>query len=143
MFRVLATIVAAVVISTAKAGYDPNFAREMVYLSGAAYCSKSTVEAWNCGQACSSVQVSSPTYVYDAGLNVAGYVGQLMTGEILVSFRGTQPSSLKDWIDDLKFVKTEPYPYCTKCEVRVRSVSNALQPKSLGPPLSIGFTVSP
>ncbi|CAE7845683.1 LIP [Symbiodinium sp. KB8] len=89
----------------------------MVYLSGAAYCSKSTVEAWNCGQACSSVQVSSPTYVYDAGLNVAGYVGQLMTGEILVSFRGTQPSSLKDWIDDLKFVKTEPYPYCTKCEV--------------------------
>ncbi len=35
---------------------------------------------------------------------------------MILSFAGTDPLSLKDWIDDIGFFP-EDYPYCDKCQV--------------------------
>ena len=66
--------------------------------------------AWNC-EAC----VANPrgftatTYLYSSAKNTAGFVGYFTAdpSTAVVSFRGTLPSSLQDWIDDLNFIKTD------------------------------------
>eukprot|EP00428_Durinskia_dybowskii_P083447 CAMPEP_0170420110 /NCGR_PEP_ID=MMETSP0117_2-20130122/35164_1 /TAXON_ID=400756 /ORGANISM="Durinskia baltica, Strain CSIRO CS-38" /LENGTH=222 /DNA_ID=CAMNT_0010678519 /DNA_START=248 /DNA_END=916 /DNA_ORIENTATION=- len=46
-----------------------------------------------------------------------GFVGYDGTAnEIVVAFSGTDPLSIRNWIDDLNFFKTN-YPYCDGCEV--------------------------
>ncbi len=42
------------------------------------------------------------TVVQNSSMDLQAYVGQLSDGRAIVSFRGTQPSKLADWIDDLK-----------------------------------------
>ena len=37
--------------------------------------------------------------------------------DIVISFRGTEPKSLKDWVDDFKFAKKSPYSACSGCEL--------------------------
>lgn len=46
-----------------------------------------------------------------------GFVGyDSVANEIIVSFSGTDPLAIENWIDDLDFVK-EDYPYCSGCQV--------------------------
>ena len=46
----------------------------------------------------------------------AGYGGyNSKSNEIVIAYRGTLPWDLKNWIDDIDFIKTK-YPYCgNKC----------------------------
>lgn len=77
----------------------------MVYLAGAAYCDAATIQSWSCGQACSGplrVVASTVTVIQDSTLDLQAFVGRMTDGRALVSFRGTQPSKLQDWIDDIK-----------------------------------------
>ena len=72
---------------------------------------------WSC-EACQRLSGVRPVkYAYDEKHNVAAYVASLSSESALVSFRGTEPSSLKDWIDDLDYAKMAPYPGCDGCEV--------------------------
>lgn len=50
--------------------------------------------------------------VYDQKTNTFGYVGyHKSTNQVVVSFRGTVASSLKDWIDDLESIFKTDTPF--------------------------------
>lgn len=54
---------------------------------------------------------------------------QVSDGSAIVSFRGTLPDSLRDWIDDLDTAASVPYGGCSNCEVHdgFRDSWNALK----------------
>ena len=94
----------------------------MVYLAGAAYCDGSALESWTCGEACQGplgVAKGSVTVITDESLDLQAYVARLADGRRLVSFRGTRPSHLQDWIDDLKSAFLTDYTgaNCPGCKV--------------------------
>lgn len=119
-FTIVAALVAVLAVATgAKAQYSANAALEMAYLSAAAYCTEAQILDWNC-EACGELSNFNATiYVQNAALNVAAYVGHYIDdpSTAVVSFRGTIPTSLKDWIDDLYYAHVAEYPSCPGCTV--------------------------
>lgn len=77
--------------------------------------------AWNCEACVANPRAFTATaYLYSSAKNTAGFVGYFNADPttVVVSFRGTLPSSLQDWIDDLNFIKTD-------CESTRRAVCAA------------------
>ncbi|KAA0170639.1 hypothetical protein FNF27_06527 [Cafeteria roenbergensis] len=118
-----AALAFAALASTVSAGsFSESDAKSMVYLAGAAYCDASALRSWSCGQACNgplSVVPGTITVVQNSSMDLQAYVGQLSDGRAIVSFRGTQPSKLADWIDDLKsaFHTDWQGPGCPGCRM--------------------------
>jgi hypothetical protein len=101
--------------------YNPAIARQRVFFAAAAYCPSSALVDWSC-EACTKVSdFEALAYMYDSSRDSAGFVGQFTNGDkaFVVSFRGPEPSSVKDWVDDLEISKLSPYPEteCDGCQV--------------------------
>lgn len=106
--------------------YDSNFNLNMgkryVAFSGAAYCAnplvgKDTVNNWSC-KACKDFPHVTNSTSFHGGLPDAnGFVAyDSDANEVVVSFSGTDPTSIRNWIDDLDFFQTD-YPLCSGCKV--------------------------
>lgn len=82
--------------------YDPSSVADLVYYAGVAYCDESSIESWDCGTGCTTVGQSGSVFVQtNASTYVQSYVTTRPdTGAALLSFRGTMPTSWKDWIKD-------------------------------------------
>jgi len=94
--------------------YDETMAGLMVKYTGAAYCAGTLgdgVAKWNCA-VCKTLPYLNATVVYDKKTNTNGYVGyDKSINAIYVVFAGTDPLSIKNWIDDLNAVTvTVPCP---------------------------------
>jgi len=87
--------------------FDETEAIKFVHLSGAAYCTSSSISAWSCKQ-CNSVPGFTPLKVFNIGKNLQGFYGRLSDGTNLISFRGTD--DVEDWITNLDILKVAPYP---------------------------------
>jgi ribosomal protein L37AE/L43A len=125
MMLVIAFFVAMAVTVRA---YDSNYVHKLsqryVDFCGAAYCTdpilkRNTVDDWSCS-ACKNYPHTVAKSFHGANRTDAnGFVAyDSDANEIVVSFSGTDPFSIQNWIDDLDFIKTS-YPYCssTKCQV--------------------------
>ena len=101
--------------------YNLNLANRYVTFSGAAYCTdqtlkRNTVNDWSCN-ACKSFPHVTAVSVHGKSNDANGFVGyDADANEVIVSFSGTNPLSIQNWIDDLDFFQT-PYPYCDGCQV--------------------------
>eukprot|EP01038_Epipyxis_sp_PR26KG_P005660 gene5660-7816_t len=105
--------------------YDSNFdlnkAERYVSFCGAAYCAdpifvKNSINDWSC-QACKSYPNVKATVFHGNITDANGFVAyDADANEIIVSFSGTDPLSIQNWLDDLNFIQTD-YPYCTDCKV--------------------------
>ena len=92
-----------------------------VKYAGAAYCCGTLgqgVERWDC-YACKMLPHMNATVFSDRATNTNGFLGyEPATDKIWVSFAGTDPTSLKHWIDDADFA---PAKYnaseCPGCKV--------------------------
>lgn len=105
------------VMTEAAPAYDPSQALAFVYASAIAYCPSDSIINWTCAP-CKNLTGAKPLgYAYNSTLNVAAYVADLGNGVGLVSFRGTDPSSLKNWIADLYASKATPLVGCSGCLV--------------------------
>lgn len=101
----------------AAAQYNAQQALTLAYYSGIAYCDASQVSAWVC-KPCAHVPAQNVVFMNNYSMDVAGYVAKQSDGTIVVSFRGTNPLDLKDWIDDLWFSPHSiPYPGCSACHL--------------------------
>lgn len=119
------TALSAYVLSAV--AYDSKFVLNTgiryVKLCGAAYCTdqslkRNTVNDWSCSACKSFPNMKNPVSFHGDGYTDAnGFVGyDADAKEIVVSFSGTNPLSMQNWIDDIDTVK-EDYPYCSGCEV--------------------------
>mmetsp|Transcript_23793 Transcript_23793/g.39765 ORF Transcript_23793/g.39765 Transcript_23793/m.39765 type:complete len:292 (-) Transcript_23793:206-1081(-) len=125
MSRVLVALIAVLQLSSLALAYqedvDLNLAMRYVELSGASYCAdpklkRNSVDDWSCN-VCSNYPNMTAKSFYNSKYSCSGFVGyDADTNEIVVAFAGTDPLSIRDWIDDLVFVK-EDYPYCDGCDV--------------------------
>eukprot|EP01031_Cornospumella_fuschlensis_P040426 gene40426-49267_t len=105
--------------------YDSNYnldqSKRYVDFSAAAYCcdpilKKNSVDDWSC-QVCKKYPHVKAQSFHGSRSDANGFVAyDGDRNEIIVSFSGTDPLSIQDWIDDLDFIKTA-YPYCNGCEV--------------------------
>lgn len=106
-------------------GYDANYltSQSLRYIdfSGAAYCTdpifgQDQISNWNC-QACKGYPNVIASCFHSTKPDGNGYVAyDPDANEIIVAFSGTDPLSIRNWIDDINFVKVD-YPYCAGCEV--------------------------
>jgi len=82
----------------------------MLHLAGAAYCSSDQVKAWSCGVHCASVMgISEQVYITNALQDLAAFVAwDSMSNAMVVSFRGTIMSSVRNFVRDISFIKTFP-----------------------------------
>ena len=120
-----ATVVALTLpVSLAKSaskGYDFNAAKMACGYAGAAYCSARRgkgVDNWSFKYANWGGMVAlNATSFYGPDTDTNGYVGYDGHASIWVSFAGTDPLSIRSWIDDLNFPKTTDHPACDGCKV--------------------------
>jgi len=95
--------------SLASIGYQESTAVRYLFYSYAAYCDAGSITDWSCTNWCSGddYTLSDITTFSDSNTNTFGYVGyNAAHNEIVVSYRGTEATSIQDWIDDLTFDKT-------------------------------------
>ncbi len=77
---------------------------------------KNTINNWSC-KACKAFPHVTATTFHGKSADANGFVAyDADANEIIVAFAGTDPLSIKNWIDDLNFIQTD-YPYCNGCKV--------------------------
>lgn len=98
--------------------YNALFAKQMMFMSAAAYCNETSIVGWSClpcetaGMPLTSVDVFA-----SASFDAIGYVGRKTDGGAVLVFRGS--SNIPQWITNLNFLLT-PYPGCAasaSCQV--------------------------
>jgi len=89
--------------------WDKDFALRFVRYSYSAYCQKQKLVDWDCTYCTHGTSNTSEVqYYYNSTGNNAGYSAiNHDHEEILLVFRGTDPLSLKNWIDDFEFIKLD------------------------------------
>jgi len=85
----------------------------------AAYCDASALQAWSCNHCAVESGFQVQAVMSDASWNTYGFVGySTAKNEIIVSYRGTEETSITNWIEDLKFFKSwEPFDGLSGCYV--------------------------
>jgi hypothetical protein len=86
-------------------------AYDQLMLSYSAYCPPAKIQSWSC-YFCKNYtdgKFEMVTTVSNSTTNIFGYVGYTGTTAQVI-FRGTQVASLANWIEDLNFSHTSPYP---------------------------------
>jgi hypothetical protein len=120
--------------------FSPELAKTMMEYAGAAYCHESYLTPkWDC-VFCKDAPNTNATTFYAKSTDMFGFVGYVAAappatattnnnnnnnnndnsnGWIVLSFRGTEPLSIKDWLDDLNFAQQKEYANqnCSGCAV--------------------------
>jgi len=111
-------------VSAYDSHYDVNKSKRYVEFAGIAYCSdpligKNTVDNWSCKICKNYPNVTATSFYGSKATDAKGYIAyDPKANEILVVYSGTDPASIRNWIDDIDTIKTA-YPYCssTGCKV--------------------------
>ena len=105
--------------------YDSNKALNLWNFCIASYCSTPNIQNWNLPF--TSTNMSDVDVIYNSSGNSCGYTAyDAKDDKILVVFRGTQPLSLKNWMEDISTLFTT-YEKCEFCEVHSGFYSTYLQ----------------
>ena len=98
--------------------YSEALAHVFAILTSASYCHQDLINAWNCTICQTYPYISNIKPFYNSSHNIGGYIAtDERRNATVIVFRGTQPSSIKNWLDNIDTVKVK-YPLCdTKCEV--------------------------
>mmetsp|Transcript_55629 Transcript_55629/g.131349 ORF Transcript_55629/g.131349 Transcript_55629/m.131349 type:complete len:169 (+) Transcript_55629:10-516(+) len=98
-------------LGVAATDWDEAYAESVVEYARAAYCDRAVLQNWTCNVCAGDAEIS---YVSKPNSqDTQGFVGYVPSNNTIVaSFRGTQ--DLKNWIEDLKFAKTDfNYSQCS------------------------------
>jgi len=83
----------------------------MLYLCASALCSQESIQNWNCSSCKPELDVRSLKLIYDDPTNTLAYVAKNeQKNYIVATFRGTVGTSITNWVTDLEFAQTTPYP---------------------------------
>eukprot|EP01110_Echinostelium_bisporum_P006857 TRINITY_DN26852_c0_g1_i1.p1 TRINITY_DN26852_c0_g1~~TRINITY_DN26852_c0_g1_i1.p1 ORF type:complete len:151 (+),score=14.43 TRINITY_DN26852_c0_g1_i1:40-492(+) len=115
LFLLFVSLLGACVAHVNTQPYDHDIAMQQLLFSYSAYCPESDIASWTCYW-CNKYPNYTTGFnvmnvVYNSSTNILAYVGYDTTNDaIQVVFRGTQPQSIKDWIEDMEFGHKIPYP---------------------------------
>ncbi|KAM9994567.1 hypothetical protein ACTFIZ_007726 [Dictyostelium cf. discoideum] len=97
-----------------EAPFSMETAFQLLMYSYSTYCEPDQITNWNCPYCAynsSVVPLSMVQLIDHDPTQTFGYIGVTADKEsIVISFRGTNMESLENWITNLNFAKTEPYP---------------------------------
>jgi len=105
--------------------YNEVVAKQLTLYTGAAYCCGllgKGCEQWNC-PICSILPMQNLTVIKNASTDANGFVGyNPLNNTIIVTFSGTNPHVIQDWINDLDAIMVEYTPpsniySCPGCQV--------------------------
>jgi len=119
---------------TCAAAYSETTAKTVFKLASSAYCNDAGLADWACRPCASSELLARSVSVYQnskhnmhaftalvPGSALDGLNGSFVEDEdspvIVISFKGTQSDSLKNWLEDLKFARTSHGMSCVGCAV--------------------------
>ncbi|XP_051912743.1 uncharacterized protein LOC127595089 [Hippocampus zosterae] len=94
--------------------YSEDLARTVAQLGALAHCSPEVISAWSC-PLCKKLPLTNPQPFGLPDFNLSGYTGTMGT-RLFLLFRGTEPESVINWIEDLTF-EMVAYPHCEGCRV--------------------------
>jgi len=100
-----------------------NYSTGYTYLmaSYAAYCPRADLNRWDCKWCNNNTDISSfkvQAFASDFKTDTFGYISVSKSlKQVMVSFRGTQADSLRNWAVDLKAAKLTPYQNYTGVQV--------------------------
>ena len=98
--------------------FNQTLATKFWYLCMGSYCAPSRVAAWDLGFVSDLYPyVTDLTLIINSTGNACGFTAyNPPEDEVLIIFRGTEPLSIKNWIDDIDTLFTD-YPGCPGCKV--------------------------
>jgi len=121
----LLSLFGCIFILLSQGAYDQTDSDRFLDYAGAAYCCGGLgvgCKTWECNSCKKHPGLQNITELYNQMTNANGFVGVNPKGEegygpfIIVSFSGTNPLSVKNWIDDISTLKVA-YPACSGCLV--------------------------
>lgn len=92
---------------------DLETAYRLCHLSSIAFCDPAAIQTWSCSRCRDVPDFTIVRVVQDLDEHLLAYVGtfQGAAAAAVVAFRGTDPRSLRNWVDDLMASKADlPYP---------------------------------
>ena len=97
------------------ASYSEPLGYQFYKLASAAYCGDAALANWSCAPCVASNLTASELQIFhDRKTDARGFVAML-DGSVVLSFEGTE--TLTNWLDDLKFAKTDRNMSCAGCKV--------------------------
>ncbi|DBA78087.1 TPA: hypothetical protein ACH3X2_008060 [Trebouxia sp. C0005] len=104
-----------------ESGIKLSKAQLLAKLTSVSYCQRNNIKAWNCSRCTQSDSLrrfNITTTVYDIRWDLFAFAGystasELGGGAIVVAFRGTDSHSLYNWVENMRYWKTDydiPYP---------------------------------
>lgn len=113
----IATVIATAVVGASAAGYTHEEGLVLARYANAAYCSSSLINSWACNRCEGGFSLGK--VVLNSNTNIQAFTGyRAASNEIIVSFRGTVATSIKNWIEDLDTVQTGAWSgTCSGCSV--------------------------
>jgi len=99
--------------------YSFNLDEAEIHLlnSYAAYCQPQLLTRWNCYW-CNETYVNVTFMISNVTNDLFGYVGiDTYNNNLVVAFRGSRKTSIANWVENLDFIKTQPYPDMPSIEV--------------------------
>ena len=105
-------------LSVEGAIYNTTLAKKFWHFCMASYCKQSKIAYWDLGFVSTLYPgVTDITVIYNSTKNTLAYTAYYPEkNEVLIIFRGTQMTSVLNWISDIDFISTA-YPYCSGCRV--------------------------
>ena len=95
------------------ASYSETLGHKLCMLTVAAYCNPAKIQNWTCPPCKSSplVMTNVKTFI-NSSMDTLGFIGtSTELHSLILSFRGTVPWDIKNWISDINFIMTN-YPLC-------------------------------
>ncbi|KAG9307701.1 hypothetical protein G9A89_023266 [Geosiphon pyriformis] len=90
---------------------------KFAHYSRAAYCNLDRVRNWNCGEDCDILSGTQIMATFDTKRGTQAFVGvHEQQKNIIISFRGTDPTNLKDLCTDVKFLFVD-YPLASNAKI--------------------------
>jgi len=102
------------------ASYSETDAKKFLDYCGASYCCGTLgkgCETWDCSACKKQPGFINRTVIYNRTTNANAFIGySTQDNSVVLAFAGTNPLSIKNWIDDIDFIKTK-FDACSGCEV--------------------------
>lgn len=107
----------SLIASIQASSFDDTLAKQLMGVAGAAYCHSSAISSWDCSFCKDAFKLTQVQVFDNKTTDSQAFVGFAeQQNAVIVSYRGTDPLSITDWLEDLQASKLDfEFPGCSSC----------------------------